>query len=145
MKKLMLAAAALGLGLGAAPALADNHETPELREVDWYRVHFIKWKEGKGDRAHEIIEMFEKVDEALGRNDVIDFHMATGEWDSVVAMKMRHGIAAMGWKKNPDGDAWFKEFARQVGGEDKAKALDVEFNECIDEQRFEIGHIDVNE
>lgn len=144
MKKLLLAAAALGMGLTATPALADNH-TPELREVDWYRVHFIKWKEGKSERAHEIITMFEKVDQALGRNDVMDFHMATGEWDSVVAMKMRNGIGAMAWKENPDRDAWFKEFARQAGGEDKAKALDAEFNDCILEERYEIGHIDVNE
>ena len=145
MKKLMLAAAALGLGLSAAPAYADNHATPELREVDWYRIQFIKWKEGKGGRAHEIIQMFEKVDKALGYNDVIDFHMGTGEWDSVVAMKMRHGIASMGWKTNPDGDKWDKEFARQVGGEDKAKALFAEFDECILEQETQIGHIDINE
>ena len=145
MKKLLIAAAALGLGLGATPAYADHHEAPELREVDWYRVQFIKWKEGKSGRAHEIIAMFEKVDKALGWNDVIDFHMGTGEWDSVVAMKMRQGIASMGWKSNPDGDKWDAEFAKQVGGEDKAKALFAEFDDCIDEQRTEIGHIDLNE
>ena len=145
MRKLVLFAAALGLGLGATPAFADHHETPELREVDWYRVQFIKWKEGKGGRAHEIIQMFEKVDKALGWNDVIDLHMGTGEWDSVVAMKMRRGIAEMGWKKHPDGEKWDAEFARQVGGEDKAKALFAEFDDCILEQETQIGHIDINE
>ncbi len=145
MKKLILTAAALGLVFGATPALAEHHETPELREVDWYRVQFIKWKSGKAARAHEIISMFEKVDKALGWNDVIDFHMGTGGWDSIVGMKMRKGIASMGWKSNPDGEKWDAEFARQVGGEDKAKALFAEFDDCIQEQRTEIGHIDTNE
>ena len=143
MKKLVLTAAALGLCLTATPTFAQDE--PELREVDWYRVNLIKWKSGKGDRAHEIIQMFEKVDEALGRNDVIDFHMATGEWNSIVAFKMTQGIAAMGWKTNPDNDAWDAEFIKQVGGEDKAKALWAEFDDCILEEQRNIGHIDINE
>ena len=143
MKKLVLTAAALGLCLTATPTFAQDE--PELREVDWYRVNLIKWKSGKGDRAHEIIEMFEKVDEALGRNDVIDFHMATGEWNSIVAFKMTRGIASMGWKTNPDNDAWEAEFIKQVGGEDKAKALWAEFDDCILEEQRNIGHIDINE
>jgi len=141
MKKLIIAAAAIGLAIPAAPAFADDHE-PSLMEVDWYRVNLIKWKPGMGDRAHEIIEMYEKVDAALGRNDVIDFHMATGEWDSIVAMPMRNGIAAMGWAENPDGAAWRAEFAKQVGGEDKAKALWDEFETLILRRQRHIGHID---
>lgn len=144
MKKLALtiAAAAMAAGSLAVPVAA---EAQELREVDWYRIQMIKWKEGKGERAHQIIEMFEKVDQALGWNDVIDFHMGTGEWDSIVAIKMRNGIAAMGWKTNPDNDKWEAEFARQAGGEDKAKALFAEFEECMLDSRTEIGHIDINE
>ena len=144
MKKLVLAAAALGMGLTATPAMADNH-TPEMREVDWYEIHLIKWKSGKGERAHQIIEMYEKVDKALGRDDVIDFHMRTGEWHSIVAMKMRHGPGAIAWKTDPDNDAWVAEFARQVGGKDKAEALWREFNDCILEEQIQIGHIDIGE
>ena len=144
MKKLLLTAAALGMGLTAVSAPTAT-TAQELREVDWYEIHFIKWKVGKGDRAHEIINMYEKVDEALGRNDVIDFHMWTGEFNSVVAMKMKGGPGQRAFKTNPDGDAWNAEFARQVGGEDKARAIWAEFNDLILEERIEIGHIDVNE
>ena len=133
------------MATGAAPAMADNHASPELRSVNWYRLQFIKWKQGKSQRAHEIIEMFEKVDKALGWNDVMDFHMGTGEWNSIVAIRMRGGIAEMGWRTNPDGEKWDAEFARQVGGEDKAKALFAEFEDCIAAQRTEIGHIDIDE
>ena len=148
MRKSLLTVAASALVVtmftGAAPAMADNHAAPELRSVNWYRLQFIKWKEDKSRRAHEIIEMFEKVDKALGWNDVIDFHMGTGEWDSIVAIRMRGGIAEMGWRTNPDGEKWDAEFARQVGGEEKAKALFAEFEGCIDQQRTEIGHIDID-
>lgn len=141
MKKLIFTAIALGLAIPAAPVLAQDAE-PELANLDWYRVNFIKWKPGKGERAHEIIEMFEKVDSALGHNDVIDIHMGTGEWDSIVALPMRQGIAAMGWKDNPEGKKWEAEFMRQVGGEEKAKALWEEFDSLIARRQRHIGHID---
>lgn len=142
MKKLVLAVAAIGLAIPAAPAFADNHEEPALAELDWYRINLMKWKPGKGERAHEIIEMFQKVDEALGQTGVIDFHMATGEWDSIVALPMRQGIAAMGWSENPEGKKWEAEFIRQAGGEDKAKAIWEEFDSLIARQQRHIGHID---
>ncbi|MBX7541800.1 hypothetical protein [Qipengyuania sphaerica] len=142
MKKLILMAAAIGLAIPAAPALADDHETPELSKVDWYRVSMIKWKPGKGGRAHEIIEMYEKVDKALGWEGVLDFHMQTGEYDSIVALPMRSGIAEMGWATNPAVKQWEAEFARQVGGEEKAKAIWDEFNSLILREDRHIGHID---
>ena len=84
MRKLILATAAVGLAFTSAPALADGHEEakPEEANVDWYNINLIKWKSGKGDRAHEIIDLFEKVDAAIGGDGPIDFHMRTGEWHS---------------------------------------------------------------
>ena len=144
MKKLLLTVAALGMGFTAtsAPTAASAQE---MREVDWYNISMIKWKSGKGERAHEIIEMYEKVDEALGRDDVIDFHMQTGEWHSIVAFKMKDGPAAMAWQENPYEKEWEAEFIKQVGGEDKAKALWAEFNDSILEEQRHIGHIDTGE
>ena len=144
MKKLLLTVAALGMGLTTVSVPTDA-TAQEMREVDWYEIHLIKWKAGKGARAHEIIEMYEKVDEALGRNDVTDFHMQTGEWHSIVAFKMQDGPAAMAWKENPRDKAWEAEFVKQVGGEGKAKALWAEFEDCVLEMQRHIGHIDVGE
>ena len=147
MKKLFLAAAAASFLCVPAPVLADHHEgaKPEMRNVSWYQVNLIKWKEGKGARAHEIIGLFEKVDEALGREGVIDLHMGTGEWNSIVALPMRHGPAAMAWRSNPDDEKWWATFVEQNGGEEQAQALMAEFNGCILEQRRQIGHIDIDE
>ena len=147
MKKLTMAALAASMIAlsGVGSAVATVAQAQELREVDWYEIRMIKWKPGKAARAHEIIELFEATDKALGWNDVMDFHMSTGPWNSIVAMKMRGGIAQMGWKTNPDGDAWDKKFAELNGGEEKAKALFAEFEECIQDQQVHIGHIDVGE
>lgn len=144
MRKLLLATAAFGLALPAAPVLADDHEKADrqLAEVDWYRINMIKWKHGKGDRAHEIIDMFEKVDIALGRNDVIDLHMNTGEWNSIVAFKMKEGIQGMAYQRTGEPDEWDIEFAKQVGGEEKAKELMAEFESLIAVEERHIGHID---
>ncbi|MFN3620601.1 hypothetical protein, partial [Sphingorhabdus sp.] len=98
MRKLIVAAAlAAFLTPITTVSVMAQSTPPELSKVDWYRVEMIKWKPGKGGRAHEIIEMFEKTDAELGFKDILDFHMSTGEWDSIVAMPMRGGIAQMGW------------------------------------------------
>lgn len=147
MKNILITAAAISLGTAglSAPAFADGHEgadAPEMSNVDWYRVNLIKWKPGKGGRAHEIIDKFEAVDKALGLDGVKDFHMGTGPWDSIVALPLRHGIAQLGWKKNPDDEKWEAEFARQNGGPEAAKALYEEFESLIARQDRHIGHID---
>ncbi|MXO85096.1 hypothetical protein GRI38_03525 [Altererythrobacter aurantiacus] len=142
MKKLMFAAAVAFAATSMTPAAFAQDADPALAELDWYRVSMIKWKPGKGERAHEIIEMFEKVDTALGLDGVIDLHMATGDYDSIVAFPMRQGIAAMGWAENPESAKWEAEFARQVGGEDTAEAIWDEFNSLIDTQARHLAHID---
>jgi hypothetical protein len=143
MKKLFIAVviAALTAPLAAVPALTQT-EQPELAKVDWYRVEMIKWKPGKGERAQEIIELFEKADKEAGMKGVIDIHMNTGEWDTVVAFPMTGGIAQMGWATNPEDKKWEAVFSRQVGGEDKAKALYEEFDSLIAERQRHVGHID---
>lgn len=143
MKKLLIATACamLALPLTNVPVVAQT-SAPELSKVDWYRIELLKWHPGKGERAHEIIEMFEKVDKELGYKGVIDFHLSTGEWNSIVAMPMRGGIAQMGWADNPEEKKWEEAFARQVGGLDKAKALWVEFDSLIAQRQRHVGHID---
>lgn len=146
MKKMTLFAAAIALAIPAvsAPVLAQDEaaSTPELAELDWYRVMFMKWKPGKARRAHEIIAMFRKVDDALGLESGPDFHMASGKWDSIVALPMRQGIASMGWAGNPEGEKWDAEFARQAGGKEQAEAIWEEFDSLIADSERHIGHID---
>ena len=145
MTKMTTIASALALGFAAVslPAAAqDAAATPELSKVDWYDVQMIKWHPGKAGRAHEIIEMFMKTDAELGWSGVHDFHMRTGPWDSIVALPMRGGIAEIGWANNPNEKKWDETFAKQVGGEAKAKALYEEFDSLILRSERHVGHID---
>lgn len=143
MKKLIIAAAiaVMAFPLTTVSVVAQV-ASPELSKVDWYRIELVNWKPGKGERAHEIIEMFKKVDVELGYQGVVDFHVSTGEWDSIVAIPMRGGIAAMGWANNPDEKKWDEAFFRQAGGEKKGKALWEEYDSLILKRQRHIGHID---
>ena len=143
MRKLIVAAtlAAFLTPITAVSVMAQS-TPPELSKVDWYRIELVKWKPGKAERAHEIIEMFEKTDAELGFKGVLDFHVSTGEWDSIVAMPMRGGIAQMGWASNPEDKKWDEAFAKQVGGMDKAKAIYEEFDSLMADRQRHIGHID---
>lgn len=143
MKKLVIAAAAMGLAIPAAPALADNHATPELAKKDWYNIVYIDFHEGKTQEAMKLIESFIAVDDALGREGPIAFHMNTGDWDMMVAFKMEDGIASMGWASNPRDEAWNAELARQLGGEEKVAEHWGKYMALVRDSRTQIAHVDL--
>ena len=147
MHKIALAAAAFGLAFTATPALADGHEEakPEMLKQDWYSVDFIKFEGGNRKRIGEIIDMFEKADEASGQSGPIVLHMNTGPWDMMVFSKMEHGIKQMGWASTPEGDAWDKAFFELAGGEEAAMKIFAEFQSYVAETEDHIGHIHPDE
>lgn len=131
----------------ATPAFADGHSEaaePELANKDWYNIVFIKFEEGKAGEAMEMIEAFMAVDEALGREGPMGFHMDTGEWDMMVAFKMEDGIAAMGWASNPRGQEWNAELARQLGGEEAAREHWERYMSLVARSQNHIAHIDLD-
>ena len=147
MRRIMMAAAALAVPVVATPAFADAHmeaAEPELAKKDWYNVVFIKFHPGKVEEAMKLIDAFVKVDEALGRQGPIAMHMDTGEWDMMVAFKMEDGIASMGWKSNPSGEAWNAELARQLGGEEAAREHWAKYMATVATSTSHIGHIDLD-
>ena len=58
------------------------------------------------------------------------------------SFKMKDGIQGMAYQRAQGPDEWDVEFARQVGGEDKAKELMAEFESLIAVEERHIGHID---
>ncbi|MBV7267307.1 hypothetical protein [Erythrobacter ani] len=142
MRKTLLIAAAIALPMTATPVLADNHAAgePELLDQDWHRVNFVRFHEGKQGRASEIIGMFQKADEAVGRTPPIMIHMNTGPWHMIGAFPMKEGIASMGWAETADDKAWRDAFAEIAGGPDEARALWEEFSSLIAERQRHVGH-----
>ena len=55
---------------------------------------------------------------------------------------MKDGIQAMAYQPTGEIDPWDVEFARQVGGEEKAKEIHAEFQSLIAVEERHIGHID---
>ncbi|MBT8388381.1 MAG: hypothetical protein HKP43_02080 [Altererythrobacter sp.] len=151
MRKILLTAAAFALattmGAGAAPALADGHsaDKPEQLKQDWYRVNLVRFKEGKQGRAQEIIAMFEKTDEAVGRDGPVMVHMNTGKWHMMVFFKMDHGIEQLGYASAADGGAWAAAFNELAGGEEEADKIWQEYTSLIAERERHIGHIHPDE
>lgn len=145
MRKFVLAAAALALPLTATPLHADAHmEAPQLANKEWYNIVFFKFHPGKMGEAMELIEVFEAVDQALGRESPRGLHMNTGEWDMIVAFKMEDGIAAMGWETNPRSEAWNAELARQLGSEEAVREHWAKWQSTIARSESHIAHVDLD-
>ena len=146
MRKLLLVAGALALPLAATPLSADAHmeAAPTLAKKDWYNVVFIKFHPGKMPEAMELVEAFQAVDAALGRDGPMALHMNTGEWDMVLAFKMEDGIAAMGWESNPRGDEWNAELERQLGGEEAVREHWAKYQALVASAQTHIAHVDLD-
>ena len=141
MKKLLLAAAAIGLALPAAPAVAQ--EGPQRMEgVTWARVVLTKFKQGKRGRATEIIrDYFAKADGMTGKKSGIHgIHLNTGEWDLMYVFPMEGGPNDMTWATSPDDVAWMEQLSKLAGGRDKAQKLLEEFDSLIARETSYIGH-----
>ena len=143
MKKLILAAVALGLAVPTTPAVAQQAATPERMEgVTWARVVLTKFKQGKRARAMEIIEnYFAKADNMSGRDSGIHgIHFDTGEWDAVYVFPMAGGPNDMTWATSPDDIAWMAHMVKLAGSEDAAMKIVEEFDSLIQAQTSYVGH-----
>ena len=146
MKALVLTAAcaALCVPVVAAPAAAQDMPKAERGDVNWYEIHFIKFKPGKRARAHEIIDNYYiPADKAAGTGaGIVDFHFNTGAWDGVVAFPMAGGPADMTWETSPDDVKWMTALAGIAGGMDKAQAILNEWDMLVEREEIHVGHID---
>ncbi|BDI60905.1 hypothetical protein MACH05_14650 [Qipengyuania nanhaisediminis] len=111
-----------------------------MLEQTWYRINFVRFHEGKQGRASEIIKMYEQASTDSGTPSPMSMHMNSGPWHMIVAFPMTHGIAEMGWKQTPEGEAWDAAFERIAGGADEAEALHNEFASLVAQRERHIGH-----
>ena len=144
--KAFLGAAALAV-LCVSPvtsASAQEALKAERSDVNWYSIHFIKFKPGKRARAHEIIDdYYIPADKAAGiGGGTIDLHLNTGEWDGVVAFPMSGGPADMTWDTSPNDVKWMAAMSEIAGGMDKAQAILAEWDSLVEDEEIHVGHID---
>lgn len=139
MKKSLVVSIAAAM-LAAAPATAQGMQAELRKDVTYYQVVFVKFKNGKRDRAFEIIEKYFKVADAGATEPVIEIHTTTGPWDTIAMMPMRGGVADLGYVVAPDDARWFAALSKLVGGDAKAQAIMDEYDSLIERSQTEIGH-----
>lgn len=147
MRKSLLLAAAFALPFSAFSVPAGAQDSPEMKAermegVTWARVVMTKFKQGKRERALDIIKnYFAKADAMTGRDSGIHgIHLNTGEWDTIYVFPMKGGPSDMTWVTSPEDVAWMTAMIKLVGSQDKAMELINEFDTLIANQTSYVGH-----
>ncbi len=140
MSKLSIALFTFAFVLMVIP-FANAQELPKAAKyenVTWYQVVSIKFKPGKtGDALKIIYDHFVPADKASGRQ-YMNFDMRTGEWHHVVYFPMEDGASGLAWKVSPNGEKWWTELAKQLGGAKEAQDLWAKYLELVADSKSEI-------
>lgn len=126
----------------AAPAAAQDLKA-EKRNADYYNVWAIDFKEGKADDAQKIIDdYFVRADQRTGGTgpDIV-LNMMTGEWDMLVAWRMKGGMADAEWSMSEDDVKWMQAMAELAGGREAAMAKIDEFDSYIARRASHIAYM----
>lgn len=143
MKKWHVVLACVAFGV-SSPSLGQEIKAERMTNVTFHEVEFIKFKPGKRTRAMEIIrDYFVPSDKDIG-GGVIDLHMDTGEWDTVVVFPMSGGPGDLAWETSPDEVKWMAALTKRAGGADKAKALLDEWSTLVDRREVAVAHRHTN-
>jgi hypothetical protein len=99
----------------------------------WKSIVFIQFKDGKMDRAREIItNYFVKAAEKAGTpQPSLATELVTGEWNMMVVWDMKEGIEEMNWQTSPNDVKWMTAMNEIAGGADKTKAIMDEWSSLI--------------
>jgi hypothetical protein len=134
--KLGYVLAVLVLGF-CAVGLAQNTPQPKrMQGVQFYKVEYHRFKPGKAEDGRQFIRKhFRPADRATGI-EVLEFTPITGEWDWIAFFPVEADFLA--WQRSPMSLRARAKFEEMAGGSEKAKILDEEFSNLIQELRVEI-------
>ena len=132
---------AVALPMAALPASAQEMKAQRRQNVTYHMVEFIKFKEGKRERAGDIVEKyFAPAAKASKTPEPVEYHLDSGEWDYVLVWPLKAGMADLEWETPPDDVAWMQSVTTIAGGDSQAKALMDEWNGLIDRRVKAIAH-----
>lgn len=123
----------------ASPVAAQD--TAKKREnVSYHVLEFVKYKEGKGERAYEIVtKYFDPASVASKTPIPEEYHVQYGDWDDVLVWPMKGG-AEIEWQYSPDDVAWFAELHKLTGSKEASDKLLEEWNGLIADRKRSIAH-----
>lgn len=120
---------------------AQDMQAKKYDNTNWHSITFVKFKPGEKDAGIKIIEdYFAKADQNAGIDPpAIVLNMATGEYDYIIAWKMKEGLDMMNWETSPEDIKWYGEMGKMLGGIDKAEAKLKEFFSHVESWKSELG------
>jgi hypothetical protein len=120
-------------------AIALGQNTPEpkrMQGVQYYKVEYHRFKPGKAEEGRQFIRKhFRPADRAAGI-EVLEFTPLTGDWDWIAFFLVEADFLA--WERSPMSLRARAKLEEMVGGAEKTRILDEEFNNLIQELRVEI-------
>ena len=132
-----LAPVVLALLLTTGIAAAQSAPQPKrLEGVQYYKVEYHRFKPGKADEGRAFIRKhYRPADRAAGVQ-VLEFTPITGDWDWIAFFPVESDFLA--WERAATSLRARTKFEEMAGGSERAKKLDEEFANLIQEVRVEI-------
>ncbi|BBE36007.1 hypothetical protein [Sphingosinicella microcystinivorans] len=123
----------------ASPVAAQD--TAKKREnVSYHVMEFVKYKEGKGERAYEIVKKYFDPASVASKTPIPEeYHVQYGDWDDVLVWPMKSG-ADIEWQYSPDDVAWFAELHKLTGSKEASEKLLEEWSGLIANRKRSIVH-----
>ena len=113
-------------------AIAQDDMKPVKHENStWYRVVLVNFKQGKVERAKEIIKEYQEAGKVAETPAPKMMWLITGEYDMMLIWKFENGPSDLEWKWSPNSVKWWKEFIKQQGSQDAAKELSAEYADLV--------------
>jgi hypothetical protein len=107
-----------------------------MQGVQYYKVEYHRFKPGKAEEGRQFVRKhFRPADRAAGI-EVLEFTPVTGDWDWIAFFPVEADFLA--WERSPTSLRARAKLEEMVGGAQKARILDEEFNNLIQELRVEI-------
>jgi hypothetical protein len=128
----------------ALSGVASAQKAPQPKRVErvqYYKVEYHRFKPGRADEGRAFIRKhYRPADRAVGV-EVLEFTPVTGDWDWIAFFPVEADFLA--WERPPASLRARAKFEEMAGGPEKAKKLDREFGDLIQELRIEIMARDV--
>lgn len=123
--------------ISTAPSDTVLPKSEKMRVTGWYKVYYFKFKHGKVEAAHTIIDKLVMARRAVKR-EPLPFFFVTGDWDHMVILPLQDGPAELAWSLSPNDEAWWKALAEIEGSPQAAKDLVAEFRGSIARRKMDV-------
>lgn len=128
-KTLIAAAALASVAVTAMPAIAQD--APEEARTT-YQLTYLKFAPNAAERWTEMMDKYYAPANAAAGLPATQVHwLMDGEWDILLVRPMPRGMATIDAHTGPERKSYEAAFARTVGGEAAAKALNEENEKLI--------------